>query len=150
VDIHPETKTSLGKLKKFVVQSAVTFTTQANTYTATVSPGVITGVGNPFQNCSLTNTNTDNMTVTMFGVASTAYGQNIQQHKDAFAFATVDLIDVSKLGAWGARENMDGISMRLARQWAAATDTVATRFDVFWGFAPLYPELAVRGFHQLV
>lgn len=149
VDIHPETKTSLGKLKKFVVQAAVTFTTQANTYTATVSPGVITGVGNPFQNCALTNTNTDNMTVTMFGVASTAYGQNIQAHKDAFAFATVDLIDVSKFGAWGARENMDGISMRLARQWAASTDTVATRFDIFWGFAPLYPELAVRGFHAL-
>lgn len=149
VDIHPETKVSLGKLKKFVVQSAVTFTTQANTYTATVTPGVITGVGNPFQNVSLTKADTDNMTVTLFGVASTAYGQNIQMHKDAFAFASVDLIDVSKFGAWGARESMDGISMRLARQWAAATDTVATRFDVYWGFAPLYPELAVRSFHAL-
>lgn len=149
VDIHPETKVSLGKLKKFVVQSDVTFTTQANTYTATVSPGVITGSGNPFQNCALTNTNTDNMTVTAFGVASTAYGQNIHMHKDAFAFATVDLIDVSKFGAWGARESMDGISMRLARQWASSTDTVATRFDVYWGFAPLYPELAVRSFHAL-
>ena len=149
VEIHPESKVSLGRLKKFVVQSAVTFTTQANTYTATVTPGVMTGVGNPFRNCSLTNANTDNMTVTMFGVAATAYGQNIQAHKDAFAFATVDLVDVSKFGAWGARESMDGISMRLARQWAAATDTVATRFDIFWGFAPLYPELAVRSFYAL-
>jgi hypothetical protein len=149
VDIHPETKTSLGRLKKFVVQADVTFTTQANTYTATVTPAVITGAGNPYRNCSLTKADTDNMTVTMFGVASTAYGQNIQMHKDAFAFATVDLIDVSKFGAWGARESMDGISMRLARQWAAATDTVATRFDLFWGFAPLYPELAVRGFYAL-
>jgi hypothetical protein len=149
VDIHPETKTSLGRLKKFVVQADVTFTTQANTYTATVTPAVITGVGNPYRNASLTKADTDNMTVTMFGVASTAYGQNIQMHKDAFAFATVDLIDVSKFGAWGARESMDGISMRLARQWAAATDTVATRFDLFWGFAPLYPELAVRGFYAL-
>lgn len=149
VDIHPETKVSLGRLKRFVVQSDVTLTTQASTYTATVSPGVITGSGNPFQNCTLTKADTDNMTVTMFGVASTAYGQNIHMHKDAFAFATVDLIDVSRFGAWGARESMDGISMRLARQWAAATDTVATRFDVYWGFAPLYPELAVRSFHAL-
>lgn len=149
VDIHPETKVSLGKLKRFVVQADVTFTTQANTYTATVSPGVITGSGNPYQNCTLTNADTNNMTVTMFGVASTAYGQNLHMHKDAFAFATVDLVDVSKFGAWGARESMDGISMRLARQWAAATDTVATRFDVYWGFAPLYPELAVRSFHAL-
>lgn len=149
VDVHPETKVSLGKLKKFVVQSDVTFTTQANTYTITVSPAVITGSGNPFQNAALTNSDTNNMTVTKFGVADTAYGQNIAMHKDAFAFASVDLIDVSKFGAWGARENKDGVSMRLARQWAAATDTVATRFDVYWGFAPLYPELAVRSFHSL-
>lgn len=147
VDIHPETKVSLGKLKKFVVTADVTLTTTANTYTATVSPGVMTGSGNPFQNCTNTKADTDNMTVTMFGVASTSYGQNIQMHKDAFAFATVDLVDVSKFGAWGARDSMDGISMRLARQWAAATDTVATRFDVYWGFAPLYPELAVRSFY---
>jgi hypothetical protein len=149
VEVHPETKVSLGRLKKFVVQSAVTFTTQANTYTATVTPGVMTGVGNAFQNVSLTKADTDNMTVTMFGVAATAYGQNIQMHRDAFAFATVPLIDVSKLGAWGARESMDGISMRLARQWGASNDTVSSRFDIFWGFAPLYPELAVRSFYAL-
>jgi hypothetical protein len=149
VDVHPETKVSLGRLKRFVVQSAVTFTTQADTYTATVAPAAITGTGNPFKNCVNTKADTDNMTVTMFGVAATAYGQNIQCHKDAFAFATVDLVDVSKFGAWGARESMDGISMRLARQWAAATDTVATRFDILWGFAPLYPELAVRSFYAL-
>jgi hypothetical protein len=149
VEVHPETKVSLGRLKKFVVQSAVTFTTQANTYTVTVSPGIMTGVGNPFQNAILTKADTDNMTVTMFGVAATAYGQNIQMHKDAFAFATADLVDVSKFGAWGARESMDGISMRLARQWVSTSDVVNTRFDILWGFAPLYPELAVRGFHAL-
>lgn len=148
-EIHPESKVSLGKLKKFVVQSDVTFTTQANTYTATVSPGVISGVGNPFQNCVLTNANTDNMTVTKFGVASTAYGQNIQCHKDAFAFASADLEDVSKYGAWGARDNKDGISMRIARQYAIGSDTIPCRIDVLWGFAPLYPELAVRSFHAL-
>jgi len=149
VECHPETKVSLGKLKKFVVQAAVTYTTQASTYTATVSPAVITGVGNPFQNCILTNTNTDNMTVTMFGVASTAYGQNIQCNEDAFAFATADLDDVSKYGAWGARQSSDGISMRIARQYAISSDTIPCRLDVLWGFAPLYPDLAVRGFHAL-
>jgi hypothetical protein len=149
VECHPETKVSLGKLKKFVVQAAVTYTTQANTYTATVSPAVITGVGNPFQNCILTNANTDNMTVTMFGVASTAYGQNIQCNEDAFAFATADLDDVSKYGAWGARQSSDGISMRIARQYAISSDTIPCRLDVLWGFAPLYPDLAVRSFHAL-
>jgi hypothetical protein len=149
-DIHPETKVNTGALKKFVVQSDVTFTTLANTYTATVVPAMIYGVGNAFQNCVLSGiSDTDNNTVTVFGVASTTYGQSLAYHKDAFCFATADLIDVSKYGAWGARQSMDGISMRIAKQYAIGTDTVPCRIDVLWGFAPLYPELAVRHFTAL-
>lgn len=150
-DVHPETKVNTGALKKFVVQSAVTFTTLANTYTATVVPAMIYGVGNAFQNCVLSGpSDTDNNTVTVFGVASTTYGQSLAYHKDAFCFATADLIDVSQYGAWGARQSMDGISMRIAKQYAIGTDTIPCRIDVLWGFAPLYPELAVRHFTQLV
>lgn len=149
-DVHPETKVNTGALKKFVVQSAVTFTTLANTYTATVVPAMIYGVGNAFQNCVLSGpSDTDNNTVTVFGVASTTYGQSLAYHKDAFCFATADLIDVSQYGAWGARQSMDGISMRIAKQYAIGTDTIPCRIDVLWGFAPLYPELAVRHFTQL-
>jgi len=149
-DIHPETKVNTGALKKFVVQSDVTFTTLANTYTATVVPAMIYGSGNAFQNCVLSGvSDTDNNTVTAFGVASTAYGQSLAYHKDAFVFATADLVDVSQYGAWGARQSMDGISMRIAKQYAISSDTVPCRIDVLWGFAPLYPELAVRHFTAL-
>jgi hypothetical protein len=149
-DVHPETKVNTGVLKKFVVQSDVTLTTLANTYTATIVPAMIYGVGNAYQNCVLSGvSDTDNNTVTAFGVASTAYGQNLAYHEDAFCFATADLIDVSQFGAWGARESMDGISMRIAKQYAISTDTVPCRIDVLWGFQPLYPELAVRSFHAL-
>lgn len=149
-DVHPETKVNTGVLKKFVVQSDVTLTTLANTYTATIVPAMIYGVGNAFQNCVLSGiSDTDNNTVTAFGVASTAYGQNLAYHEDAFCFATADLIDVSEFGAWGARESMDGISMRIAKQYAISSDTVPCRIDVLWGFQPLYPELAVRSFHAL-
>lgn len=54
VDCHPETKTSYGKLKTFVVQSDVTLTTSANTYTVTVKPGIMVGSGNAYQNCIMT------------------------------------------------------------------------------------------------
>lgn len=149
-DVHPETKVNTGSLKKFVVQADITLTTLANTYTATIVPAMIYGVGNAYQNCVLSGvSDTDNNTVTAFGVASTAYGQNLAYHKDAFCFATADLIDVSEYGAWGARESMDGISMRIAKQYAIGTDTVPCRIDVLWGFQPLYPELAVRSFHSL-
>lgn len=149
-DVHPETKVNTGRLKRFVVQSDVTLTTLANTYTATVVPAMIYGVGNAFQNCALSGiSDTDNNTVTAFGVASTAYGQSLAFHEDAFVFGTADLIDVSKFGAWGARESMDGISMRLARQYAITSDVVLTRFDILWGFQSVYPELAVRHFNAL-
>lgn len=149
-DVHPESKVNTGRLKRFVAQADVTLTTLANTYTITVVPAMMYGAGNAFQNCVLSGiSDTDNNTITVFGVASTAYGQSLAFHEDAFVFATADLIDVSKYGAWGARESMDGISMRLARQYAITSDTVATRFDVLWGFQTVYPELAVRHFNAL-
>lgn len=149
-DVHPETKVNTGKLKNFVVQADITLTTQASVYTVTVKPGLIYGSGNAYQNAALSGvTNTDNNTVTAFGVAGTAYGQDLMWHKDAFCFATADLIDVSQYGAWGARASMDGISMRVAKQYAISTDTVPCRFDVLWGAGPLYPELACRHFYDL-
>lgn len=149
-DVHPETKQNLGRLKKFVVQSNVTLTTAATAYTVTVKPGLMYGTGNAYKNCVLSGvSDTDNLTVTAFGVASTAYGQNLQFHKDAFVFATADLVDVSEFGAWGARDSMDGISMRIAKNYDITNDAVPCRIDVLYGFAGLYPELAARGFHAL-
>ena len=149
VDCHPETKRTLGRLKKFVVQDDVTLTTAATSYAVTVKPGLIYGDGNAFQNCILTNANTDNMTVTKFGVAGTSYAQDLAFHKDAFLFATVDLEDVSGKGAKGARAVVDGISIRMAEQYNITDDRFVTRFDVLFGFAPLYPELASRHFSAL-
>lgn len=148
--VHPESKTNLGTLKRFVVQSDVTLTTAANTYTVSVKPGLIYGSGNAYQNCALSGVaNTDGLTVTLIGNTGTAYGQNIAFHKDAFVFATADLIDVSNMGAWGSRQTMDGISMRLVRQYDITNDAVPARFDVLYGFGGLYPELAVRNFYTL-
>lgn len=144
-DCHPETKVTTGKLKSFVVQTAVTLTTAATAYTVTVKPALIYGSGNAYQNCSLSGvSDTDNNTITLIGAVSSAFGQDLQFHKDAFVFATADLEDVSKYGAWGARESMDGISMRIAQQYAISSDTVPCRIDILFGFGGLYPELANR------
>lgn len=138
VDCHPETKVSYGKLKTFVVQSDVTLTTAATAYTVTVKPGIMVGSGNAYQNAIMTGSDTSGMTVTNWGAASTAVGQSLFFHKDAFAFVTADLEDVSKYGAWGARDSMDGISMRIGRQWDITNDRFPCRIDVLWGFAGLY------------
>jgi hypothetical protein len=149
-EVHPETKQNTGQLKKFVVQSDATLTTAATGAEVTVKPALIYGSGNAYQNCALSGvSDTDGLTVTPFGVASTAYGQNLFAHKDAFVFATADLEDVSEYGAWGAREVMDGISMRVAKQYDITNDAVPCRIDVLYGFAGLYPELASRNFYSL-
>lgn len=148
-DVHPETKVNTGKLKTFVAQADLTLTTAANAYTATVKPGLIYGSGNAFQNCVLSGVaNTDGLTVTRIGAASSAFGQDLQFHKDAFVFGTADLEDVSKYGAWGARDSMDGISMRIARQYDITNDAVPSRIDVLFGFDALYPELASRHMYE--
>lgn len=149
-EVHAESKANTGQLKKFVVQDDVTLTTAATAYTVTVKPGLIYGSGNAYQNCVLSGvSDTDGLTVTAFGVASTAYGQNLFAHKDAFVFATADLEDVGQYGAWGAREVMDGISMRIAKQFDITNDAVPCRIDILYGFAGLYPELASRNFYAL-
>ena len=149
-DVHPETKDKRGTLKQFVVQTAMTLTTQANTYTVTVKPALIYGAGNAYRNVSMSGpSDTNNVTVTLIGNTSTAYGQNIAFHKDAFVFATADLVDVSQYGAYGARQTMDGISMRMVQQYDLASDTVPARFDVLYGFGNLYQELAVRNWYTL-
>ena len=148
VDCHPETKSSYGKLKKFVVDSAVTVVT-AGTATVTIKPAAIYGSGNAYQNCILTKANTDGMTVTLWSAASSTFGQNLQFDPGAFTAVFADLEDVSKYGSWGSRQVMDGISMRIGRQWVLTSDSFPCRIDVLWGFAPLYPELAVKSIHTL-
>lgn len=142
---HPESKANTGRLRRFVVQSDITMTTAANAYAVTVKPGIMVGSGNGFQNVVLSGvTVASGVAVTLIGAVGTAFAQDLFYHEDAFVFATTDLEDVSRYGAWGARDTMDGISMRIARQYAISTDTIPCRIDVLAGFAGLYPELAVR------
>lgn len=148
--VHPETKANIGRLQTFVVQSDVTLTTAATAYTVTVKPGLIYGSGNAFQNCALSGVaNTDGLTISRIGAASSAFGQDLMFHRDAFVFATADLEDVSQYGAWGSRQSMDGISMRVARQYAISSDTIPCRIDILAGFGGLYPELASRHMYEL-
>jgi hypothetical protein len=149
-EVHDETKQNTGRLKNFVVQADATVVT-AGTVTVTVAPAPMYGVGNAFQNCTLSGvSNFDNMTPAVFGVASTAYSQDLYYHKDAFAFVSADLVLPDSVN-WKAREVMDGISMRVLKSYDNTNDREMVRFDVLYGFGGLYPaEYAVRGFSARV
>lgn len=141
--VHRETRQAFGYLQQFVCTSDATADGSGNV-TIGISPSIVTSGANQ----TVTASPADNAALTFAGTASTPYGVNLAFHKDAFTFATADLVDVSKEGAWGARENFDGISMRIARQYAIGTDTVPTRIDVLYGYACLRPELACRVANQ--
>jgi hypothetical protein len=143
--IHGESKANTGRLQQFVVQADVTMTTATSTYTVTVKPALIYGSGNAFQNTALSGvSDTSGLTITRLGASATAFAQDLAFHKDAFAFASVDLEDMSPYGAACSRAVSDNISIRFIQQYDSSADAVRGRFDVLWGFAPLLPELAVR------
>lgn len=131
--VNPETKATLPFLRQFTVVSATATV-------LTVSPAIYTS--GPLQNCSAVPTDTG--AVTLLGAASTAYPQHLAFHRDWLTLVTADLEDVSKFGAWGAREVYDGISLRIARQYDINNDNIPCRIDVLYGVKTLRADLAVR------
>lgn len=135
--VHPETKVSTNVAQRFVV----TANTGISATSLSISPAIV--VTGAKQN--VTASPTENGAITkLLGGASAAFNQDLMFHKSAFTFVTADLEDVNELGAWGAREVMDGISMRIARQYDITNDKVPCRIDVLYGYKSVRPELGAR------
>lgn len=134
--VDPETKADRG----FVQQFVVTADSGASPTSITVSPvPVLTGAT---QNVS--SLGSSPAVTKVGGGASATYSQSLVFHPEAFTFVTADLIDVSKYGAWGGREVMDNLSMRIARQYDIVNDNIPCRIDILYGFKTLRPQLAAR------
>jgi hypothetical protein len=133
--VHPETKADLGYPKQFVVTADYA----GGAGNLAISPAII--VTGATQNA--TATAADSAVITIAGSSGTAYGQSLLYHKDAFAFATVDLV-MPKGVDFAAREVYDGISMRVVRAYDINNDLFPTRLDVAYGFKTVRPQLACR------
>ncbi len=138
--VNPQNRQSYGKLRNFVVQST-TAIGSGGTATVTVVPAVITG--GQFQNVSVTSTGSQ--TVTPFNNTGVTSPQNILMHKNAFTLACADLeLPEGVHFAGRASDKEIGLSLRVVRQYTINNDSIPTRIDVLYGWAPLYPELACR------
>lgn len=142
--VHPETKVSYGRLRRFTVVSD-TVTDGAGNSSVVISPAII--YGGAYQNVTVGAA--DGLAITVLGASGTTYGQSLGFYKDAFAFVTADLEDPSMYGAWGAREVFDGISMRIWRQGDIANGSFPCRLDICFGWAAIYPEWSARHVYQL-
>jgi len=134
--VHPETKADTGVLQKFVVTAAYA----GGAGSVAVDPP-FNATANGRQN--ITAVPADNAAVTVLGAASTAYERSIAFHKNAFTFATADLV-LPKGTDFAAREVYDGISLRLIRDYDFVNDQIRTRCDVLYGYKTLRRELACR------
>ena len=133
--VHPETKADSGVLQQFVVTADYA----GGAGTLQISPAIVTSGG--YQNVSASPTNGG--AVVKVGGASAIYKPSLVFHKEAFAFATADLILPSGVD-FAAREVMDGISIRTVRQYDINNDKFPTRLDVAYGYKTLRAQLAAR------
>jgi len=135
--VQPETKRALPYLKTFVVQADVTVA-GGGLATLSVLPFCF-AAGNPRNNVSALPAAGN--AIVVLGTANTTYGTNLVFHKDAFTFATADLVLPGGVDM-ASRATFDGLSLRMIRQYQASDDTFPVRFDILGAFGSLRPELA--------
>ena len=141
--VNPQNRTAYGsgKLRNFVVTATTAVATGGGTQ-VTVSPAIITG--GQFQNVTVTSTSST-AAVTPFNNLGTVSPQNIIMHRNAFTLATADLELPDGVHFAGRASDKElGLSIRVVRQYTINNDSIPTRLDVLYGWAPLYPELACR------
>jgi len=141
--VNPQNRTAYGsgKLRNFVVTATTAVATGGGT-AVTVSPAIITG--GQFQNVTVTSTSST-AAVTPFNNLGTVSPQNIIMHRNAFTLATADLELPDGVHFAGRASDKElGLSIRVVRQYTINNDSIPTRLDVLYGWAPLYPELACR------
>jgi len=134
--VHPETKVDTGVLQQFVVAAAYA----GGAGNVTVSPTPITSGAK--QNIVI-NSAGSGKTVVVAGTASGADTTSLLYQKDAFTFVTADL-DMPDGVHFAAREVLDGISMRIVRQYSINDDMIPCRIDVLYGYKTLRPQHATR------
>ena len=135
--VHPETKVNLGILQQFSVRTS--FTASATTGTIDITPSIVpTGAGQNVNAAPIAG-----VLLTFSGTVNLIYPVSIAYHKQAFAIAFADLYMPKGLD-WGAREQQDGISLRLIRDYDVTSDTIITRADVLYGYKAIRPQIACR------
>jgi len=137
--VNPETKVSTGVLRQFVATTDAASDGSGN-LTVAIYPAII--AGGAYQN--VTARPADNAAITVLtGTASTAYGQNIMFHRDAFTLVTADM-ELPKGMDMADRAVEDGVSIRFIRGYDITNNRRICRFDLLAGYGLLRPEWAVR------
>lgn len=136
--VHPQTKDAQPNLQMFTVTADYT---PGGAGTLSISPEIT--ISGSERNVSAGPA--DNAAITIKGVVSTNYAQNLAFSKDAFYFVTADLPNPpSSYGVDSASATYEGLTLRFQQGFNMVNDMFMSRFDIVWGGGILRPELAVR------
>ena len=134
--VHPESKADTGVLQQFVVTADYA----GGAGSLSFAPAIYTSGGR--QNVVAAGI-ANGVAVAKIGGASAIYKPSLAFHKDAFAFATADLVMPQGVD-FASRQVLDGVSMRIVRQYDINNDKFPCRLDVLYGYKTIRPELACR------
>jgi P22 coat protein - gene protein 5 len=135
------TKQTTGELEQF----AVTANVAANATSIPIYPAIVPPVGGQpvqYQTVTASPANGAAVNPTNGLAASSVYRKNFAYAPEAVTLAVADLEMPGGVHEV-AREEFDGISMRMLTDYIPGTDQMVTRLDVLYGYLWLRPEWAV-------
>lgn len=136
--VHPETKQDTGQLQQFVV----TADSGTSATSLAISPALNAVTTDGRQN--VTAAPADNAAINKIGAgANELLTGSMGYHPDAFTFATADLVMPSGVDM-ASRQVLDGVSMRMVRQYDINNDQFPCRLDILPAWKAIRPQLAVR------
>jgi hypothetical protein len=133
--VHPESRLSTGIVQQFVVTADYA----GGAGTVSIYPSIVASGALQTVNA----VPADNAAITVYNTASDVTTTSLAFHKDAFTFATADLV-MPKGVDFAAREVYDGISIRVVRQYDVNSDSFPCRLDILYGYKAIRPQLACR------
>lgn len=134
------TKQSTGELRQF----AVTANVAAGATSIPIYPAIVPGVGGQavqYQTVLASPANGANVNPTNGLAASAIYRKNFAYAPEAVTLATADL-EIPGGVHEAARDEFDGVSMRMITDYYIGTDQLITRLDVLYGYLWIRPEWA--------
>ena len=135
--VNPVQKQALPDLQQFVAVNAETGS--GSQFTADFKPYTRSTGARKTVDALMVN----GATVTFTGTASTAYPQNLAFNPEFYTFATANLEMPSDV-SFKAQKSLDGINMRILRQFDINNSNHPCRIDIFWGGLVQRPAYACR------
>jgi hypothetical protein len=137
--VNRVTKQTTGQLRQFVVTApAANGATSISIYPAIVPPVA----GNAVQYQTVDSSPANSAAISLVIKPNVTYRKNIGFVPEAVTMATADLF-LPRGVEEAAREQFDGVAMRMISQYDIRTDERITRLDMLYGYLYARPEWAV-------